>query len=89
MADLVPTQSVIVSGTVKKAVLGEAVTVPGQLLRWDSLIGKYVLASSGLTLLESEVSALALELGVVDDTIKILNPGGIVDLGAVLSQGGT
>jgi hypothetical protein len=85
VADITPTQAIVKSGRVETVTLGEAVTVLGQLLRFDSLLGQYVLANAGATVAETTIRYMALELGIKDDPIRVLTPGGVVDLGAVLT----
>ena len=87
MADIVPTQAVVISGQIKTITLGEDITILGSLLRYDNTLNSYMLAFSGGTSAESVVSYLALETGLADAQITVLQPGGIVDLGTVLLAG--
>ena len=87
MADISPTSISVISGRVQQAILGEAVTVLGQLLYYDSTTGKFKLSFARGTTAESVVYAMALELGVLDNSIRVLMPGGIVKFDAVLTQG--
>jgi hypothetical protein len=84
MANIAPTQAIVNSGYTQKIIIKEAVASVGQLLTYDSALGGYTLAFCAGTTLESIVYYMALETGIIDASIRVMRPGGIVDLGTVL-----
>ena len=82
MADITPTSITVVSGRVQQVTLAEEVTVLGQLLIYDN---GYKLGIASGTTVQSVVYCMALELGIVDASIRVLMPGGIVKFDAILT----
>lgn len=87
MADITPTKADVISGVVRQVTLLEDVTIFGQLLMYDYTLGGYALATAGNITADARVLFMAVETGVKEVPLQIVEPGAIVDLGVVLTQG--
>lgn len=84
MADITPSQAVVLEGKTKEIAIGEAVTAVGSVLYLTGNEG--FLADADKTSVEARFYGLAVETGILDATITILQYGR-VNVGAVLTQG--
>ena len=84
MADITPSQAIVLEGRVQEIVLGQAVALVGSPMEITS--GLAYLAEADDTAAAARFYGLAIETGALSATISILLHGR-VDVGAVLTQG--